>query len=436
MPGRGTAFWRRAGLFATAAVLLVVLAVAGRPLLIQWRLQLAAAAQREEDFELAASYLAAAHRLNPNHPRLHLLLARNHRRQGDTERFRWHLARALDSGCDPEAVYREETLMLAQLGRLRDAGPKLAELLQDPRGDHREIGRAFVIGYLLNLRIEDAERMLNSWELDYPNDVTPHLLRGYAYESISQLRKAEQAYRRGLEIAHDQLDLQIRLAHVLMELRDLDAAREVLEGGRSAEHLGDPRWLAVAARFEHNAGNFTRAKTLLDDLLAREPDNFEARSLLGSIALNEQDFARAIDLLAAAAHQRPWDTKVRYELAKAFQAAGRGDEATPHFDYVAAAEQPLNEMEELLERIMMQPDDPEPRFRVGSILLEFGSPDDAAKWLRSVVELDPQHAAAHAKLADYYQATGELEWAARHRRQAELSNRASGQATPRSSDTP
>ena len=76
-------------------------------------------------------------------------------------------------------------------------------------------------------------------------------------------------------------------------------------------------------------------------------------------------------------------------------------------------------MERQLREVVERPDDIELRYQIGTTLLKYASPDDGAKWLGTVLQLDPDHAKAHLGLAAYYEARGEREKALAHRLQAE-----------------
>jgi Tfp pilus assembly protein PilF len=56
------------------------------------------------------------------------------------------------------------------------------------------------------------------------------------------------------------------------------------------------------------------------------------------------------------------------------------------------------------------------RYEIGTTLLEFGTPELGAKWLRTVLELQPDHQGAHRALARYYEAQGDWQNALDYRR--------------------
>jgi Flp pilus assembly protein TadD len=147
--------------------------------------------------------------------------------------------------------------------------------------------------------------------------------------------------------------------------------------------------------------------------------HFEALRQLGELELAEGNFQAALPPLQAAASQRPYDTTTRNALGKTLQALGKADEARPHLEYAAAAEESLSRMQRELRQVVERPKDPELRYDIGLTLLRYGSPPDGVKWLTTVLELDPRHQAAHRALAAYYESAGNRQLAAEHRAKIE-----------------
>ena len=410
---------RRVGLISAVILLGLSWLIAWRPWFHLRHLQSAREFQRSGELAAAETQLQAALRLVPNDPETLRLLARNARRVGDRRAFRRYLDAAREQGADPDLLHRERILSLAQAGQLLEAEPELPMLLQSAEGDEQEICRAFVQGYLFNLRLADADRLLDSWLRDYPQDYEPYLLRGYARESVSQYEAAEIAYRQAWERAPNRSDVSVRLAQMLLERRQIDEAYQVLSKARVS--TPDIPTLELAwAQCLHQRGEFSAAREVLQHALTANPADAVAAGLLGRIELAEQHWDAAIQWLQVAARLQPRDTTIRYALGQALQAAGRRLEAQDHFDYVAKAAGPLDELEVTLERILREPENAELRYRAGSILLDYGSAEDGAKWLRSALQLEPRLSAAHAKLAQYHASRGESASAQYHLRAAKL----------------
>jgi hypothetical protein len=60
---------------------------------------------------------------------------------------------------------------------------------------------------------------------------------------------------------------------------------------------------------------------------------------------------------------------------------------------------------QLRSEVLAAPNETEPRYRIGMLLLESGQ-EEGLEWLASVLNLDPRHEPARAALAAYYQRTG------------------------------
>ncbi|GAB4136040.1 hypothetical protein JCM17478_22390 [Thermopirellula anaerolimosa] len=345
------------------------------------------------------------------------LLARAYRHQGDWERADWLLTRAESLGLNPRRVQRERWLIQAQSGDLQAAEPHLRELLIDQEGDALETCQAYVLGYFANLRFDDARRLLDTWQKDHPQDAQVYYLRGYLNQAMAHFPEAAEAYRQALKIEPDRDEVRRRLAEVLMEMRNYDEAAKVLEYARQSGKSASEAVL-LRAECSYRAGRVAEAREALESLVSQGVDGFAARSLLGEIYLAEGDFASALPHLERAAAERPFDVTVRNALVQTLRGLGRDDDARPHAEYVAQAEPALRRLEQLIRTAVEQPGDSEIRCEIGAILLRYGDPSDAARWLRSALQLNPREATAHALLAAYYRATGDLIASRRHEREA------------------
>jgi len=358
--------------------------------------------------------LRTALRLAPDGAEIHFLLARTHRRLGNLGVVQPLLRRAVKLGGDGQRAERETWMALAQSGRLREAEPHLTELLTDSRDDGMDICEAYVQGYFTNLRTREALQLLDAWQRDYPEDAQSYFMRGYLMQTLTKWPEAVAAYRRGLELAPDETMMRCRLAGVLTELHQIDEANTLFRRCvDEAPHV--PEILTSWANCLAVQGNVSEARRLLEQTLDRVPGDFQALRQLGEAELSQGEFEKALEHLESAARQRPYDPTTRNALGKALRALGRGDEAQLHLDYVAEAEESLARMERQLRVVVERPDDVEVRYDIGMILLRYGSPEDGARWLLTVLEQQPDHNAAHEALAAYYESRGDLHNAALHR---------------------
>jgi tetratricopeptide (TPR) repeat protein len=385
------------------------------PMLVEWHHARARSSLDARDCADALREAQLALWLAPDRAETLFLLARTHRRLGNVALVPALLRRAATLGGEQDRADRETWLLLAQTGRLREAEPHLADLLCDPRDDGPDICEAFVQGYFANLRVNEAIHLLDMWQSASPRDPRPHFMRGYLMQGLGRRQEAIAAYREGLEMAPQETAMQRRLAEVLLEARQLDEATDLLRPCVAAAPE-DPEILTLWAECLSLRGEVDRAREVLVSLIAGGSESFEARRLLGDLEVAQGRFQEALPHLRAALARRPYDTTTHNALGKALRALGRADEAKPHFAYVAEAEQSLNRMERQLKLAVERPNDAELRCQIGTTLLKYGSPDDAARWLRSVLQLQPNHRGAHQALAAYYEARGDWPLAQDHRR--------------------
>jgi Flp pilus assembly protein TadD len=159
-----------------------------------------------------------------------------------------------------------------------------------------------------------------------------------------------------------------------------------------------------------------RARRLLDDLLARHPDDAAALLERGQFALQDSAPAEAEPDLRRAAALVPYDVQTNYLLAQCLRQQARADEARDYEDAVRRHETELKRLEEAFRRVEKAPRDPEPRREAGLICLRNGREDEGVRWLFSALQQDPGHAATRTALADYYERRGRTDLALSYRR--------------------
>lgn len=408
MRGTGKRLWRRRLAAATVIIAWAAAYWGAIPLAVQFHTGRARQFLYQREDQRAVDQLRLALRLAPDVPETSFLLARAHRRLGNLDRVEPLLRHAAKLGGDPERAQRETWLAWAQAGRLREAQPHLSELLMDTREDGAEICAAYVQGYFTNLQPREATQLLDAWQHDYPADPQSHFMRAYLQQALALWKEAAESYRRGLELAPHQTRMRVRLAEVLGELNETDEA--IRQFQRCADETPNDAGLYAAwAKCLIRQGRTADARPILERALKIASMHFEALRQLGELELAEGRYHAALPPLQAAASQRPYDTTTRNALGKTLQALGKADEARPHLEYAAAAEESLSRMDRNLRLVVERPKDPQLRYEIGVTLLRYGSPDDGVKWLQTVLELDPNHQAAQQALAAYHEGSGGAE---------------------------
>ena len=398
---------------------LVALGAVGTPVLrTEYALWQARRALKSRHAEEALRYLQTAQRLDPDRAETQFLLARAFRRLGRMDDVRTHLAQAAVYGAAQDLLDREQWLALAQSGQLTQAEPHLAKLLGDPRDDGPEICEAYVNGYITTLRLDRAQPLLVAWSAEFPRDPRPHVYWGLFHEHSDEWSQAADAFRKALSLAPDDADSRFRLAGVLMEMHKYGKATELLRV--CLQHQpGNLDVLCRWGRCLQNQGQTDAARSVLTEVLGRDPRHYEARLEIGRLEYAAGDFEAAIRSLVPLCREAPTDAGARYALAQALEADGHQDAAKEHWAFVAEARREMQEVERMTGLVHVQPDDADLRYQIGTRLLKYDSPSHGAVWLRTVLELDPHHQPTHAALAEHYASIGSTELAEAHRRRAE-----------------
>jgi len=118
---------------------------------------------------------------------------------------------------------------------------------------------------------------------------------GEVHEAAADWPRAEKYYREAMEVAGPVERVLVRLAAVLLEQREWDAARRILE--EATRHDPGPAVFHQLARLARNSGDMDDEERHLKTLLVRAPDPAPYASRLGTI-LQQTGRARAAERLA------------------------------------------------------------------------------------------------------------------------------------------
>jgi len=144
-----------------------------------------------------------------------------------------------------------------------------------------------------------------------------------------------------------------------------------------------PDTLHLALR-HHQQGQLDQAAQFYLAILAVQPAHPEALHLLGVVAHQKGDHARAIDLIGRAIAGNPGDAMYHANLAEAYRAQGRLDQA------IASCRAALH----------LRQDYPEAVNNLGLALLGQGKTEDAIAQFGEALRLKPDYAMACSNLGN------------------------------------
>jgi len=199
-----------------------------------------------------------------------------------------------------------------------------ASLAADPDNDAARFHLAQV---LLRLRRgEAAATALQPLLSARPNDPRLLLMAGQAARQAGRLAEAEPYLRRAAEAPPTQLEGTIELVETLAAAAKYQEAATVLEEflkTRGATLEGLTRYATLLLR----AGDEAKARGVLDDVLARDENFFEALMLRAFIAAEDSELELAERLYRKALALEPGNPAATIELARLVRNVGRTEEA-------------------------------------------------------------------------------------------------------------
>jgi len=178
----------------------------------------------------------------------------------------------------------------------------------------------------------------------------------------------------------------------------------------------DPRALLATAVEHHGRGELQQADALYTRILRVDPRHWEALYLHGTALLQLGQFAESIDVLERVAARRPDVPDAANNLAVAYQAIGRLDDAARCYGAAVRAKPEfaqgvfnlaalcelrgdLPTAEKHFRRLAaLQPDDAAPHYRLGNVLKGQGRLRDAEECYRASISLAPENVDALVNL--------------------------------------
>jgi predicted Zn-dependent protease len=354
----------------------------------------------------------------PLNAEVHFLLGRTCRRMGATVGWQTHLHKAKLLGWPEEQIKFERQLQQAQSGDIWKVEDKLTEYLNAFHPEEGLIFEALAKGYLELYSLFDLERLTDLWLERYPNDWRPRLYRGRTFHIAHTPDRAISEYRRVLDIKPDQADAQLWLAGALTLDGQFEEALTRFQTYLQS-HPNAPAAMLGIANCQFSLGQTDAARATLDRLLAESKDNVAGMLVRAKLELEDGTPEEALVWLKRAEAVAPRESDVLQNLARAYRRLGKHRDAE-------TCERQLQDIQKLYERLAIierqiakDPENIPLRYEAGVIYLRLGRTEDAARWLRILLRLDPNHQPTHKLLAEHFQQVGDVRRAEYHRRKAQ-----------------
>jgi tetratricopeptide (TPR) repeat protein len=365
---------------------------------------------RDEHYAAARARLRTCAAVWPWSTAPHLLAARAARLEGYYDEAEAELKKVKDLQGGPSDAYQlEQVLIRAQRG---DVDPDtLADLRYAVNHGHPEsaaILDAVALGHLHHMRLLPALECYNVWLKLDPDAVRALDGRGWIDERIDRHVEAQRDYLRAIELAPGRSGVRRRLASLLLDDNDPEAA--LAHYRRLQQDEPDaPDVLTGLARCRALLNQPDEARRLFDRVLDADPDYHDALLFRGKLEFQEKNYRAAEKDLRLSLKSQTDDPEVYFALYNCVYAQpGREEEAQKLFAQWQSTKKDLERMSALLKgEVDRDPKNPGPPSELGALFLKMGHDDQGRYWLRVAEDRNPDHAPTLRAWVGYYEKKGD-----------------------------
>jgi len=364
----------------------IVVAIIATAVYWRWHVQHqldAAVAMREWD--------VAIERLQGrNDPASMLLLAQYYRRANRLEEATAGLQRCRDAGIPPEAIRLEANLLAVQQGELARVERYLLPLLKPQREEFLLVAEVMTQEWMRQNRLIDTLGVLNQWVDQYPEDSEAYIRRGWVHEHMLRADAALADYEKAFALDARRQPLRLHMAQLQLNQSRPDEALALLVGARDDNAVSLAR--AQAYRL------IGRGEEAADELAKIMPATAEVERELGILALEQNRLPDAEKHLRSAYATLPYDRAVVYSLVQCLERQGKSAEVAPIAAQLVRIDADRKRLNQLMLIVLQQPKEVASRFEIGEIFARNGLPEEAIRWWRMVLEIEPGHLPSQERL--------------------------------------
>jgi tetratricopeptide (TPR) repeat protein len=356
-------------------------------------------------FEEAGRLLDDYLRIRPSDAEALLLAAEAKRRAGDPEAAEYHLNEFDRRQGQTPASSLERVLLLAERGGFGNKEFWLRARLEKGDADPIVLLEALTRNYQSVGRLDDALLCLGDLLKERPFHPRALVWRAQIWLRLGKWDDAVEDARRAVEVRPDSLEARLIWAQANEHVGQAEkAVREygwLYERGQKS-----PDVVLGLGRCWQDLGRFAEARQVLDAFLAEQPERADVLVERGRLALREGGTTPAEPYFRRAVVADPNDLDANRFLLRCLEETGGNAEESALVDgRLRQLEIRDGRIAQLRSEVLAAPNETEPRYRIGMLLLESGR-EEGLEWLASVVNLDPRREPARAALAAYYQRTG------------------------------
>ncbi len=352
--------------------------------------------------------LRRAIQLRPREPEPYLVLAQLHLEARAPE-LAVKVVEELAGALPGEASgYRRLGLALAERGDAARAEPLLARASERDPGD-MEVWLALARLREQAGRLAEAEEALSRALMRDPDNQAVLMGAGQLALRQGSAVRARAYFDRLLALSGEP-ELTVKVAFAYLSANESTAAAEVLDAARKGRDVA-PRISYYAGLVHERMRRFQEAAAAYAEVPVASDVFAEARRRRANCLSLVGDHAGALALLRAALTEEPSDVEARALQARVLERSGAPERAVATLEealarggnpglYEALADthqrqgRPAQAVALLRDAVARHPKEASLRYALASALQGQGDVEGALSWMRSVLERDPDHAAA------------------------------------------
>ncbi len=207
--------------------------------------------------------------------------------------------------------------------------------------------------------------------------------------------------RRAVKLEPQLLPAWLLLADISSDLNQTADMEAACRGALSIAP-SNPDALTILSRAKMQSGvsdDLKQARDLAEQALAANPQHGAAHAILGILDLRAGRSEAAVEHLENALLSNRGDIEVRANLAKAYQRAGRAEEAKAQLQVLQSEIAFADRVRHLTTQSKMRPRDADLHRQLGDLYASAGNKEKAIAQYEATLELDPKHQAARSALA-------------------------------------
>lgn len=323
---------------------------------------------------------------------------------------------ARDLGRPREDILLEELLMAVQQSGWRGHDEAILGLLDRRPADAARIREVLAHAFFGDLLLVAAIEHANAWAEVEPWSGRAWQLIGEIKETARDQAGAMEAYRTAVERNPGLLRAQVGYADALFRKLQTNEAIEHYQSALAQNPRDRDARVGLVRAFVQN-DRLLEAGPISTSLVDDYPQDAEVLGLAGRVALLDGRLADAEPLLTRSV-AKVKSLVVLQDLQTTLARRGKVAEGRALEEQIATLREDFKRLDKLSESAQTSLD-PGPRVEMGQIMIRNGLHREGLGWLMDAIRCSPNYRPAHTAVADYYDARGQKERAAYHRRRAE-----------------